>query len=113
MKNISALLLIGLFCTLTYADESVKHTCKQPVIINPQSSDVVIKYFNKHVAEYKSCIEKFVEAQRNIAKNEPDKNKQVAANEASETAVKEYNEFFAQLEARNKQAGQDDDAEKK
>lgn len=107
MKHSSILLLSILFATVSYADEAQKYNCTKPVIPNPQASDVVTKYFNKHVKDYKTCVEKYVEIQRAVGKSAADVPTAAAANEAAEVVIKEYNGFMTELDERNKQAGEE------
>ena len=98
-----------LLSTSAMADEPVKHPCNIPVVPIPQASDVVVKYFNKHVLEYKTCIAKFVEEQSAISKSNPDPVIANAAHDAAEATIKEYNAFMALLDERNTQAGSDEE----
>ncbi|TDK62806.1 hypothetical protein [Sapientia aquatica] len=112
MKTLVPLLLAGLFATHAMADDIPKHSCKLPVIPNIQASDTVRKYFDKNTTNYKKCIEKFVEEQRQIAKTSPDKTTAYNANEGAEAAVKEYNKFMEELAERNSHLEEPEDANK-
>ena len=101
MKKIVPLLLLGLLVNQAMADDLPKHSCKLPNIPNIQASDTVTKNFNKNTANYKKCIEKFINDQREIVKTNPDKDKAREANDAAEAAVKEYNKFMEELAERN------------
>jgi len=114
MKTISALVLALLFSAHAFAGEQTNSECKIPTIPIPQASDVVVKYFNKHREAYEKCINKFVKEQQEIVKTEKDVAKANAAHDAAEAAIKEYNNFMAELKERNDRAAPDasDDSSK-
>jgi hypothetical protein len=105
MKSITTTLLLSVLATSAFAQEAPKNPCHQPVMPNAQSSDMVIKYFNKHMLEYKSCIDIFVAEQRAIVKaNETtDAPKAKQAFDAAEVAQKEYNAMVDELNAQKPQ----------
>ncbi|MET3106874.1 hypothetical protein AAKU67_002374 [Oxalobacteraceae bacterium GrIS 2.11] len=107
MKTISALFLVLLFNAHAFAGDEATSGCKTPTIPIAQASDVVVKYFNKHREAYEKCITKFVTEQQEIVKSEKDVAKANAAHDAAEAAIKEYNNFMAQLKERNDRAAPD------
>ena len=104
MKSLAITLLATLLAAQAVAQDA-PNPCHQPVMPNSQSSDTVIKYFNKHMLEYKACIDKYVEEQRAIAKQTADPTKSNLAFAAAEAAQKEYN---AMVDALNTQKPAED-----
>jgi hypothetical protein len=100
MKFLPITLLLITLAAPAFADDLPKHDCQQPVLPNAQSSESVVKYFNKRLATYKACIDKFVEEQRAIAKQATDTAKANQAFEAAEVAQKEYNAIADELNSR-------------
>jgi hypothetical protein len=94
-------LLLSALAAPVFADELPKHSCNKPTIPNAQASEVVIKYFNKHMAEYKTCIDKFVTEQRAIvtANQNTDAAKASRSHDAAEAAIKEYNAYIEEINA--------------
>jgi len=82
-----------------FADDAPVNQCKQPPVPSDQASDVVVKYFNKHRLEYKSCVDKFVEEQKAVVDANSTSNpaKAQAAYDAALKAQKEYNDFVESL----------------
>lgn len=99
IKSLTIIVLLSA-STQTFAEEAPKNPCHQPVMPNSQSSDIVIKYFSKHMREYKTCIDKFVKEQRAISTLATDVNGASKAFEAAEAAQKEYNAIADELNAR-------------
>jgi len=97
-------LLICLFSAAAGAQEITKPSCKQPPMPSDQSSDMVVKYFNKHRIEYDKCMNKFVDEQKAIVaaneKTDPAKAKQ--AYDSAEAALKELNAFIDALNEHSK-----------
>jgi hypothetical protein len=91
--------ILSLAAASAFADDAPVNQCKQPPIPSDQASDVVVKYFNKHRLEYKSCIDKFVEDQKAVvqANSTANPQKAQAAYDAAEKAQKEYNDFVDAL----------------
>ncbi len=60
---------------------------------------MVVKYFNKHRLEYKTCVDKFVEQQKAIVDANASTNPQKAqaAHDAAEAVLKQYNDFVDKL----------------
>jgi hypothetical protein len=100
MKSLPISLLLLALAAPAFADDLPKHNCQQPVLPNAQSSETVVKFFNKRFATYKTCIDKFVEEQRSISKNTTDVAKANQAFEAAEAAQKEYNAMADELNSR-------------
>ena len=102
---------MALFVSQAHADDQPKSDCKQPVVPAVDASPLVVKYFYKHMDEYKKCISKFVAEQQGIEKNTADTVKQTIAHNAAESAIKEFNDFMALANERNEKikAGNDDD----
>lgn len=109
MRTLSVLLLASFFSSLAFADQPLASNCKQPTIPNPQSSDMVVKFFNKHHEEYSKCIDKFVKEQQAIYKGSTDPVVSSAAHDAAEAAIKEFNNYTALLKTRNDATGTDDE----
>jgi hypothetical protein len=101
MKSLLILLLSTLLTVHAFADEVVKSGCQQPPIPSTLASDLVLKQFEKHSKAYKECIDKFVSGQQIISKNSTDTSKANAAQDASELAIKEFNEYMTELNERN------------
>ncbi|HEX7645603.1 MAG TPA: hypothetical protein VF472_25650 [Burkholderiaceae bacterium] len=104
---ISALLacVIGTLSVCVLADE-VKNTCEKPVPPNIQSSDHVIKYFNRRMAAYKTCTDAYAEERRTFAKLSKDPEQAQKANNDAEAAIKEFNELVEEVNQR--QASKDE-----
>ena len=108
MKSFIFVLAATLISAHALADEAAKPDCVQPVIPIPMASDLILKNFEKKKTAYNSCIAKFVEAQREIAKSDPDPVKANMAHDAAEAAIVEQNKFIDELNARNARTGSDD-----
>ena len=109
MKPLILLILATLISSTAMADEPAKHNCTKPVIPIPQASDLVNKYFHKHLKEYDACMAKFTDEQEAIAKNSANVGKANAAHDAAEAAIKEHNDFIEEVNARNEKAGGGED----
>jgi hypothetical protein len=83
-----------------FAEDAQTTPCQKPEIPLRNASDMVIKYFKKHKDAYKACIQKYVDDQREIAKNTTDPVKAGEAHDLAEKAVVEFNEFAKELDAR-------------
>jgi hypothetical protein len=103
MKPIILFLLLTCQLLCAVAADIPKHNCEKPSLPNVQSSETVVKYFNKRLASYKVCIDKFVAEQRDIAKTNPDPVQANQAFEAAESAIKEYNDLIQILNSRKPQ----------
>jgi hypothetical protein len=111
MKSLVAILVVALSCAYASAQEAPKNPCKPPVMPNDQSSDIVVKYFNKHWKEYEACVNKFVTEQRDIANNTTNETtKRQQAWDAAEAAQKEHNSMVDALNAHKAAQDKDDDA---
>ena len=108
MNYLFALLPLVLICSTALANEPQKTACNQPTIPQPLASDLVIKYFDKHVLQYKACITKFVDEQTAISKTSTDVAVANAAHDAAEAAIKESNDFIAAIDERNSHTQQGD-----
>lgn len=108
MKYLFALLPFLFIYSTVLAEESVTNNCKQPAIPQPLASDLVVKYFDKHVLQYKACITKFVADQTAISKTSKDVAAANAAHDAAEAAIKEANDFIAAIDERNSHTQQDE-----
>ncbi len=97
IKSLS-MLFITLCAAAAMAQQPVPakpaHNCIKPVPPGPFTSEPQqFKTFTRNVEAYKTCMQKFAADQQEAAK---------AAIEAGNAAVKEYNDFIAEL---NKDAG--------
>jgi len=84
-----------------FADDPNKSPCQAPVTPTAQSSDLVIKLFNKRMVAYKKCIDTFVEDRRSFEKQSTDPVQAAAAHQAAEAAQKEYNAIVDEMNARS------------
>jgi len=109
MKPFIPFILATLISSPAMADEPAKSNCALPTIPIPQASDLVNKYYHKHVKEYNACIAKFIDEQEAISKNSPDVVKANAAHDAADAAIKEHNQFIEDANAREAQNGEPDD----
>jgi hypothetical protein len=75
------------------APAKATHNCVKPEHPGPFPREPQLKAFTRNVETYKSCMQKFPADQQEAAK---------AALEAGNAAVKEFNDFVAEL---NKDAG--------
>lgn len=75
------------------APAKATHNCVKPEHPGPFAREPQLKAFTRNVETYKSCVQKFAADQQEAAK---------AAFEAGNAAVKEFNDFIAEL---NKDAG--------
>ena len=113
MKKLSILFIALLSYGHAFADDVVKSECKQPVILNPLASNLATEYFNKRRDAYEKCINSFVKQQQDLMKSEVIVVKANAAHDAADAAIKEFNEFTAALNERNRRAnGEDEDDQK-
>jgi hypothetical protein len=108
MKSLILALISCAFIGQALADDANKHSCQRPVTPNMQSSDTVIKLFNKRMVKYGACIDKFVTERRAYSKEmeKADPTKASEAWEAAEAAQKEYNSLVEEVNANS--APQDD-----
>jgi len=108
MKFITISILLAALSANAFADDAPKNPCAQPAMPNEQSSDIVVKYFNKHMAQYKACIDKFVGEQRAIAQasQSTDVAKANQAVDAAEAAQKQYNDMIEVLNEHAKAAAE-------
>ena len=95
---ISALLACAIGATSfgAFAGE-VQNTCEKPVSPNAQSSEHVIKYFNRRMTSYKSCIDTYVAERRMFANSSQDRAEAEKANNDADAAVKEYNDLVEEI----------------
>ena len=102
-------LIVGMALGNAMAADAPKNPCNRPEIPNRQASDMVMKMFNKHMLEYKKCINDFVVERRAFAEASKDGAASAQAHDAAEAAIAEYNEQIAKLSERNGDAGEDKD----
>ncbi len=70
------------------APAKATHNCVKPEHPGPFAREPQLKAFTRNVETYKSCMQKFAADQQEAAK---------AALEAGNAAVKEFNDFIAEL----------------
>ena len=70
------------------APAKATHNCVKPEHPGPYAREPQLKAFTRSAETYKSCMQKFVVDQQEIAK---------AAAETGNAAVKEFNDFVAEL----------------
>jgi len=104
MKKILLLLLTCLLSASVWSDELAKPDCAKPDIPSEFASEVALKSFDRHLREYKKCIDKFIAEQRDIAKTSAVLTTANNANDSAEMTVKEYNDFAHALRDRNQKA---------
>ena len=104
MKPYLILLIATLISSTAWADEPSKNTCAKPVIPAPMASDLVMKYFRKHLKEFNDCTTKYVDGQQAIEKSATDKTVAAAAHDAAEAAIEDHNKFIEELNIRNEKA---------
>ena len=96
MIKFLSMLFIALCATAAAAQQpapaKAAHNCVKPELLGPSPREAQRKAFVRNLEAYKSCIQKFVADQQEAAK---------AALEAGNAAVKEFNDFVAEL---NKEA---------
>jgi hypothetical protein len=101
MKSLFFLLTATLISSQAFADAPPQHNCTQPVVPNTMASDIAKSHYQKMLTTYKECMSKYVEDQQAIAKTATDMTTATLAHDAAESAIKEYNDFIAKLNARN------------
>ncbi|HEY8026243.1 MAG TPA: hypothetical protein VIF60_16885 [Burkholderiaceae bacterium] len=101
MKSIIFALAAFAAAGSAYADDANTNPCKAPVTPTAQSSEIIIKLFNKRLTAYKKCIDTFVEERRAVVKESTDQAKAAAAYEAAEAAQKEYNALIDEVNAKS------------
>lgn len=106
MKALSIFLFTSFFSTCALADGSVAPDCKIPTIPAPGSAPLVVKYFDKHMAEYKKCINKYVDDKRAASTKTADVTLANKAHDEAEAAIAEYNGVMEELNSRNADAGE-------
>jgi hypothetical protein len=109
MKALIPLMFATLFSSTAMADEPAKSNCTRPVIPPAIASDLVNKYYHKHVKEFDKCVAKFIDEQEAISKNSTDAAKANAAHDAADAAIKDHNEFIEEVNAREAKIGDDSD----
>jgi hypothetical protein len=104
MKSLALAMILSVMSSATMAQEIIKPPCHQPPMPNDQSSDTVVKFFNKHRMEYQACMEKFADEQKALVETygKTDPAKANIAHESAEAALKEYNAFVDALNAHAK-----------
>lgn len=111
MKTTKILMLLGMtFITLhkAMAAEPIKHSCEKPVIPQAQSSEIIVKSFQKKMAKYKSCIDKFAEEQRAAAQTDKNPGAAQAHLDAAEAAIAEYNDQVQAINAQRPVGAEDE-----
>ena len=109
MKPLIPLIFATLISSSAMADEPIKSNCTRPVIPIQSASDLVNKYFHKHVKEFDTCVAKFIDEQETISKTSPDIAKANAAHDAAEATIKDHHEFSEEVNAREAKIGGDPD----
>ena len=109
MKTLALTLVTLALAGPALADDANKSTCQRPVTPNTQSSDLVIKMYNKRMVAFKACTDKFVEDRRAFGKENATKDAPAAqaAYDAADAAVKEYNAAVDEFNAATKPAEDD------
>jgi len=102
MKFLITFVLASALTSQVYAEDIPKHQCTKPTAPNSQASDMVVKFFNKKLDAYRACIDKFVKEQREQSTLTLDPTTANLHHDAAEAAIKEYNDFMAELNAKAK-----------
>ena len=97
MKSHAIALFVASMACGTCVADTITSSCEKPILPNKQSSEMVIKGFNKRMISYKKCVDQFASEQIRISNESKDPVESQRASDAAATAINEFNQLFKEV----------------